>query len=314
MFTIPLILGFILDLILGDPRRFPHPVKFFGLCSNFFETVFRRLIKNEALSGFLFSIFLPFSFFLFFSSLLNFLYSLNKPFYFLLSSFFIYTSISLKDLKDETIPIYNSLKNNDIEKAREYLSNVVGRDTEKLDKCEIIRATVETISENTVDGIISPIFYAFIGGAPLTILYKIVNTLDSMVGHKNEKYRYFGMASARFDDILNFIPSRLSIIFISFSFFLYNKNGLKAFKISLRDGHKNPSPNSGYPESCFAGGLGIRLGGVNYYNSTPVFKPYMGDKINELKSNHIIEALNITYIASFLFLMALVTGGIIWKI
>ena len=273
-----------------------------------------QVIKNEILSGFFFSIFLSVSFFMFFSFLFDFLYKLNKWLYLLLSSFLIYTSISLKSMKDEIMPIYNSLKNKEIENARRYLSNVVRRDTEKLDESEIIRAAIETISENTVDGIISPIFYAFIGGVPLDVLYKVVNTLDSMVGYKNEKYRYFGIASARFDDILNFIPARLSIIFISLAFFFYNRNGLKAFKISLRDGHKNPSPNSGYPESCFAGGLGIRLGGINYYNSVPIFKPYLGDKIKEIDLNMIVDALNITYITSFLFVITLVIGGIIWRL
>jgi len=313
MYTLPIIFGFILDLIFGDPKNFPHPVKFFGFCSKFFERVFRKIIKDEILSGFLFSIFIPFSFFILFYFLFEFLYSFNKFLYFFLSSFLIYTSISLKDLKDHVIPIYNSLKNKDIEKAKNFLSNIVGRDTENLDEKEIIRATVETISENTVDGIISPIFYSFIGGVPLCLLYKIVNTLDSMVGYKNEKYKYFGMSSARFDDILNFIPSRISIIFISFAFFIYNRNGLKALKIGIRDGRKNPSPNSGYPESCFAGGFGIQLGGLNYYNGVPIFKPFIGEKINELELNILIRSLHITYITSFLFVITLIVGGILWK-
>jgi adenosylcobinamide-phosphate synthase len=314
MFTIPLICGFILDLIFGDPKKFPHPVKFFGFCSNSFEKIFRKLIKDEILSGFFFSIFLSFSFFIIFYFLFDFLYSFNKFLYLFLSSFFIYTSISLKDLKDHVIPIYNSLKNKDIERARKFLSSIVGRDTENLDEKEIIRATIETVSENTVDGIISPLFYAFIGGVPFCLLYKTVNTLDSMVGYKNERYKYFGMTSARFDDILNFIPARISIFFISFAFFIYNRKGLKAFKISLRDGMKNPSPNSGYPESCFAGGFEIQLGGLNYYRGVPVYKPFLGDKINELELNMLIKAINITYITSFIFLITLILGGIIWKI
>ncbi|MGB9677224.1 MAG: adenosylcobinamide-phosphate synthase CbiB [Candidatus Ratteibacteria bacterium] len=303
MFTLPTITGFFLDLIFGDPKYFPHPVKFFSFISKIFERIFKKLIKNEIISGFFFSIFISFTLFSLSFKFFSFLFEHNKFLYFFFSSFFIYTSIALKDLKDHTIPIYNSLKNKDIKKARFYLSRVVRRDTENLDENEIIRATIETISENTVDGIISPIFYSFIGGAPLCLLYKVVNTLDSMVGYKNERYKYFGLTSARFDDILNFLPSRLSIFFISFSFFIYKRKGICAFKISIRDGKKNPSPNSGYPESCYAGGFGIKLGGINYYNKVMIFKPYLGDEIEKLNLNHIIESLKITYLTSFIFLI-----------
>jgi adenosylcobinamide-phosphate synthase len=200
--------------------------------------------------------------------------------------------------------VYRALEKEDVDSARKNLSLIVGRDTHSLDKQDIIRATIETVSENTVDGIISPLFYAFIGGAPLALAYKAVNTLDSMVGYKNERYKDFGWASAKIDDWANFIPARLSIMFLPVACWLAGKNGLNSWKLVWRDGKKNPSPNSGIPQAAVAGALGIQLGGMNFYNSIPSPKLLIGDRLNSLKIGHIKESIKVSYICSVLVLIS----------
>lgn len=212
-------------------------------------------------------------------------------------------SISIKDLKAESMKIYNSLIHNDLESARKNLHFIVGRDTENLDKKEVLRGTIETIAEASVDGIISPLFYAAIGGPAMALTYKAVSTLDSMVGYKNSKYREFGWFSAKLDDALNYIPARISAVILPISSFLCGKNWLGSIKTILRDGRKNPSPNSGIPEAAIAGALGIELGGINYYNSIPISKPIIGIRKNLLHEKHIKDAVKIVYVASFLTIL-----------
>jgi adenosylcobinamide-phosphate synthase len=196
--------------------------------------------------------------------------------------------------------VFYALERGDIVKARRNLSRIVSRETQGLGPHEIIRATVESIAENIVDGIISPLFYAFLGGAPLALGYKAVNTLDSMVGYKDDRYRYFGWASARLDDLANFIPARISVVILSLASLILGKRGSCAFKIAIRDGGKNPSPNSGIPQAAMAGALEIQLGGLNIYKGKRVLKPKLGQDIQPLSLIHIKEALKIAYLSSFL--------------
>ena len=301
--------GYFLDLILGDPVWLPHPVKGIGRLIIKLEPVFRRIFGNEKTAG----IFFTFSIagmswgIVFIIVCLSFL--LNAYAGFLVSAFLIYTSLSIKDLKVESMPVYRALKSKDIVLARRKLAKIVGRDTENLNDEEIIRAAVETIAENIVDGILSPLFYAFIGGAPLALAYKAVNTLDSMTGYRNEKYRDFGWASAKLDDMANFIPARISIILLPLACTILGKCGINSIKIIFRDRKKNPSPNSGIPESAIAGALGIRLGGKNSYNSVPVRKPFIGDNKISMIPEHIIESIKISYICAAL---ALTAGLLAW--
>lgn len=304
---IEITLAFLFDLLIGDPEYKFHPVRIIGRMISFFEYPFRKISRNQKFNGLLFALFInSLSFF----SVFIIIYLLSK---FNIKSiiivktlviiFFIYSSLSLKDLCKKSGEIYALLSKKEIVKAREKLGMIVGRETAKLGEKEMIRATIETVAENIVDGVISPLFYCFLGGAPLMILYKSVNTLDSMVGYKNEKYMDFGWASAHIDDIFNFIPARLSMIIIPVSFFLMFKNGFRSFKIALRDGAKNPSPNSGLPEAAFAGGLGIELGGINYYHGKKSSKPLIGEKVNELELKHIKDSIKIAYITGILFLI-----------
>ncbi|MBI5417578.1 cobalamin biosynthesis protein CobD [Candidatus Poribacteria bacterium] len=301
--TIIITSAFTLDLILGDPGWLPHPVRGIGWLITKLEPHFRELIKNIRLAGVLFWVVII-------SIVWGLTYFIIKEISFInenagsvFSILFIYTTIAIKDLKDESMMVYYALENNDIESARKNLSYIVGRDTHNLDEKEIIRAAVETIAENSVDGIISPLFYAFIGGAPLALAYKAINTLDSMVGYKNEKYISFGWASARLDDLFNYIPSRISAMLIPIASWMIGKDGKSAWRIALRDGDKNPSPNSGIPEAAVAGALGIQLGGLNYYNNMASLKPYIGNKIYPLERKYIKESIEIIYIFSTLFII-----------
>jgi len=302
--AIEILLAYILDLILGDPRWFPHPVKGIGWLIKKLESVLRKVFRNERAGGIVLAISIISVSWCFAFTVIKLAYSVNKYLGPLISIFIIYSSLAAKDLDVESAQVYHSLKKKDIILARKKLSLIVGRDTNNLEDPEVVRATVETVAENIVDGIISPLFYAFIGGAPLALAYKAVNTLDSMVGYKNNKYKDFGWASAKIDDLANFIPARLSIIFLSLASLLVSKDALSGWRIAVRDGGKNPSPNSGIPQACVAGALGVQLGGLNFYGSVPVLKPFIGDSINELEPGHIKQTIKISYVGSALFLLA----------
>lgn len=301
--AIEIVLAYILDLILGDPRWFPHPVKGIGWLIKKLEPVLRKTIKNERIAGGVLAlsaigITWGLSFIITRQAL-----SVNRYLGAAVSILFIYTSLAVKDLEVESMEVYQALKRDDIALGRKKLSAIVGRDTADLDNRQIIRATVETVSENIVDGVVSPLFYAFLGGAPLALAYKAANTLDSMVGYKNEKYKDFGWASAKIDTLANFIPARLSLLFLPIASLLAGKDALNSWRIARRDGRRNPSLNSGMPEAALAGALGIRLGGLNYYNSKPILKPFIGDDINALEIGHIKDSIKISYISSAFFLI-----------
>src|SRR3989304_173711 len=298
-----ILFAFILDLILGDPHWQLHPVRLIGRLIEFLEDNLRKTKIPLKISGGLLVIFIV-GFSLGISLLLiKFAYWLNYYSGLLLSSVLVYFAIAPRNLYDESMKIYSFLKKGDLESARKSLSMIAGRDTNKLSESEVIRASVETVAENGVDAVISPLFYAMIGGAPLAIVYRAINTMDSMVGYKNKRYIDFGWAAARLDDAVNYIPARLSAILIPLSSLIYGKDWLSSFKIAFRDGKKNPSPNSGIPEAAVAGALGIQLGGLNYYNGVPSNKPFIGDCGSELSIKHIKEANILMFISSILFIL-----------
>ena len=199
--------------------------------------------------------------------------------------------------------ILKEVKKDSIVEARKQLSKIVGRDTQNLTKNRIIAAATESIAENTNDGIVAPLFYLILGGPVLAIAYKSINTLDSMVGYKDEKYLHFGWFPAKLDDIANFIPARISGFLISISSLISGRMGFKEpFKTMLRDGQKHPSPNSGLSEAAMAGALGIRLGGTSSYNGKVSTKPYIGEGRRNMQPSLITEALTISFISSILML------------
>lgn len=311
MRVVYILAAYLLDIIFGDPISFPHPVKGIGWLIGKLEGPFRTIIKNERVSGVFFAFTVIATAWLTTFAVTYAAYGLNYYLGGVISIIVIYTSLSVKDLGVESLAVFNALSAGDLDKARTFLARIVGRDTADLDEREIVRATVETVSEGIVDGIISPLFYAFLGGASLAMAYKAVNTLDSMIGYKNKRYIYFGWAAARMDDIANFIPARLSVMFVALASWISGYNPIKTWNIAVRDGRKNPSPNSGLPEAAVAGALGVRLGGLNYYNSIAVQKPYIGDDSNPLDRLHIKEAIRIAYIASALFVAS---GAVLFQL
>jgi len=309
-----LILAVLLDLLIGDPRVPYHPVVLVGRMIAWWE---RLLYKGDTppwrqrLAGVCFALvnILPVVFVVFFG-----LRALkNIPvLYLAVSVFLLWSTITVRSLDRAAREIFALLKENDLARARCHLGMIVGRDTANLDEAEIARATVETVAENVSDGIIAPLFYFLIGGAPLACAYRVINTLDSMVGYKNERYLNFGWFSARLDDLANYLPARLTALLLLGSALIRGFHWRHAVLVILRDGRKHPSPNSGYPEAAVAGALGVRLGGTNYYQGVPSRRPYLGDPRLPLDRTHIQAALDLMHWAVVLFLVVYTAGWVIW--
>lgn len=303
---IPLICGYFLDILIGDPRQLPHPVRAIGLLISNTEKVLRKKDRFLKFKGLVLLIFVSFLSFIIPYILLKFLNSINVLVGVIISSLLIFQILATKSLYTETIKVYKALNCGNIQLAKKELSYLVSRDCETMEEEDIIRSTIETISENIVDGITSPLFYIMLGGAPLGMFYKAVNTLDSMVGYKNEKYMDFGYFSAKFDDVINFIPARLTSYLIVFSSFVLRLNYKDSYTILKRDKANHSSPNSGYAEAPVAGALGIRLGGKVSYFGVIHNKPTMGNEdrrpnIEDIKSTH-----KIMFLTSVLTLILLI--------
>ena len=301
-----IITAYILDLIIGDPHWLPHPVRIIGKVIEYLERTLRKNNQSrraEKIKGiFLAVITVGLSYYIIY--FLIYIVGIISPgLKFALSSFFIFTALSTKNLGEEVFSVYRALEEDNLELAREKVSRIVGRDTKDLDKEEIVRATIESIAEGTVDGIISPLFYAVLGGAPLAMAYKAVNTLDSMVGYKNEKYLYFGWFSAKLDDLVNYLPARISVLLIPVASLIVRQRGLIALRAIFRDGKKSPSPNAGIPEAGFAGALGIQLGGVNFYQGVKEYRPILGEKLKEISPKDILKAIWLSCTVSILMFL-----------
>lgn len=305
VFVVKYGIAYILDLILGDPRWVYHPVVAIGKLISFLEKILYRF-KNKILTGFILNIItlsLTFIISLFFTYLGVFF-----------EIFFLFTTLATKSLADEGKKVYRILKSGDIEKAKKELSYLVSRDTANLSTNKVIMSIVETISENTVDGFVSPAFFAFLGSffevtifgkalslaLPFAMTYKAINTLDSMVGYKNEKYIEFGKFSARVDDVANFIPARLTgLLFVPIACIILRYNLKNSLKIFFRDRNKHSSPNSGQSEAAYAGALGIQFGGKISYFGKDYEKPTIGDKLKEFDVEDIKKAISLLYTSSF---------------
>lgn len=292
-----MILGYIMDLVFGDPYWFPHPVRFIGKLISKTEKFIRKHAKSEASLKYwgILMWLVPVVTTAVVTALIVKIASFNKYVEIFVSAFIIYTTLSTKCLKDEATKIYNVLETGDIKKSRVQLSYIVGRDTINLSQSEIIRATVETVAENTVDGTISPMFYGFLFGPVGAMTYKAINTLDSMVGYKNDKYLNLGCVSAKLDDVANFIPARLTAIFMPLGAFLCGMNRTNSFKIAIRDRKNHKSPNCAFAEGAAAGAIGVQLGGTNIYFGKEVYKPTIGDKKRELENYDIVRMNKLMY-------------------
>ena len=309
--TISIVIGYILDLILGDPYSIPHPVVAIGklvtFCTNRLlnenSTSYRKKINGliMVLIVVLASAFVPFC-------ILYLVYSVHIYAGVIVESIMCWQILAAKSLKTESIKVEKALKENDIEKARYNVSMIVGRDTKELDAVGITKAAVETIAENSSDGVIAPLFYMLSGGAVLGFLYKGINTLDSMVGYKNDQYIDFGMAAARLDDIANFIPARISAFLMILSAFILKFDAKNAWRIFKRDRYKSTSPNSGQTEAACAGALGIELLGDAYYFGKLVKKPVVGDAIRNIEPDDIHNADKLMYCMTFIMVVFVVSA------
>lgn len=299
--------AFLIDCVIGDPRSPIHPVVLMGKLISFFEGYLyheQDSDRKKFLSGLLLMLCVLAVVYGVAEGVLR-LAGLSGNVFVVtaVQAVFLSFMISPKSLAAAGREICGYLETGDLENARFKVGWIVGRDTDALSVGEVTRATVETISENIVDGIISPLFFFWLGGLPLAAAYRAANTMDSMIGYKNDKYLYFGRAAARMDDVWNYIPARLTGLMLVASAFLLGYDWRGAWRMMLRDAKKHPSPNGGYTESTVAGALGIRLGGLNYYFGKPSFRTYMGEPIHELGPRHITAATRLMYAATVMFLV-----------
>jgi adenosylcobinamide-phosphate synthase len=311
--SLTLILAYLLDLTFGDPQGFPHPVRLIGRFIAGLENSLRRVHSSPSwlvLAGVLLAGTVCGITFLATIWLIRFLENFSWLAGLAASIFLAYTTLATRDLQVETRKVLLALEMGDLPKARQELSFLVGRDTARLDEPEVLRALVETIAENISDGVIAPLFFLGLGGPAWAMTYKAVNTLDSMVGHRTERYRHLGWASARLDDLANFFPARISGFFIVLSSSILRKPWKESWCILMRDRRKHESPNSAWPEAAMAGALGVQLGGLNYYFGQPSPKPPIGDRIRPVGREDVKEAWKILYLSSFFMLLAAL--GLAW--
>ena len=296
-----LILAIILDLLIGDPYWFKHPVIYIGKLISKLENVGRKSCKSHRqfkIFGGVIVVIVAFSSFVVPFVILKVCKEIFWL-YHIINIVLIWTTIAARCLHKEGLKVYDALFKNDIYDARVKLSYIVGRDTKELSMYEIVRADVETIAENTSDGVIAPILYAILGGAPLAMMYKGINTMDSMLGYMNEKYKYIGFFPAKVDDVFNFIPARITGFLICLAAPIAGGNVVQSIKVMIRDRKNHKSPNCAYPEGAVAGAMRVQLGGINVYFGEKMYKPTIGNKIIELEKEHIIDTIKLMYGSMF---------------
>ena len=299
-------IAYVLDLIFGDPQNIIHPVQVIGkMISSGEKYLLGKRHESDRKYKFFAGMILNITVISVTYAVTYLIYksSENSIIFTVAEIYLMYTIFSINSLAREGNRVYNILKEGNIERARKDLSYLVSRDTGTMDEKMIIRSTMETISENTVDGIVAPMLYMFLGGLPLSITYKAINTFDSMVGYKNEKYMDFGKFSAKLDDVANFIPARITGILIVIASMILGYDYKNSLKIFIRDRKNHSSPNSGHAEAGVAGALGVQFGGRVSYFGKEVDKPVIGDKIKDFELEDIKKNIKIMYAASFLSLV-----------
>lgn len=315
-----LAIAYLADLVFGDPAWMPHPVRFFGFGIAGAEKVARRFARSPRalrLAGLLMTASISAGVGMGTWLLLKSVGKFSLAAAFVATIYLAYSTLSVRGLDQAGKQVIEHLKSRDVEKARAALAMIVGRDTDKLDEPEIVRAVIETVAENTSDGIVAPMFYLGLGGVPAALAYKAINTLDSMVGYKNDRYLYFGWAAARLDDIVNFVPSRLTALLVAVAALILRLAWKNSLWIVARDARLQPSPNSGFSEAAYAGALGIQLGGLNFYEGRPTQKAYLGDLGRKLIADLYPEVRGLLYVTSALMLVlsvgiAAVVRTLVW--
>lgn len=294
--------GMLLDCLLGDPDTPLHPIRLTGRliekCEIFLRLIFKPDKKSMRLAGMLLAVTVCLCVTGAAFAVISLSYALHTLCGICSEAVLCWLFLAARSLCTESMRVYDRLASDDIEGARQAVARIVGRDTENLDADGIARAAVETVAENLSDGVIAPMFYMLLGGAAAGAFYKAVNTLDSMVGYKNEKYIDFGFFSAKLDDAVNFLPSRISALAMTAAAFILGYDFKNAARIFKRDRYKHPSPNSAQTESVCAGALGIRLAGDNYYFGRLYKKPYIGDGIRQIQAEDIRRANRLMYVSA----------------
>ena len=314
--ALPFLAGYLLDLCLGDPPGWPHPVRWLGSLITFWES---RLYQPGLVAGLLFWLAVAGTSLAVVLAGLALAASLGPWVQGALAAYLIYAGLATRSLHLESHRVEAALDRGDLEGARRNLAMIVGRETVHLMPPDIRRATLETLAENLSDGVIAPLFYILLAGIPGLVLYKAANTMDSMVGYKNERYRRFGTVAARVDDGLNFLPARLTGWLICLVAGWAGLNRRQAWRILQRDGGKAASPNAGRPEAALAGALGVRLGGPSTYFGILVEKPFIGDPGPDLAARQYRQALVLLYgvsalMAACTFLVLLAAGAGLWGV
>lgn len=295
--------AFAVDMLVGDPRWLPHPVVLMGRAIRRLEELLRRTGLPLRLAGALLALFLVGGAWLATWAVIQACAWLHPVAGALAHVWLFSTTLAPRSLAEHAMAVYRPLVAGNLLQARERVGWIVGRDTQYLSETEVVRAAVETVAESTCDGVLAPLVWGLVGGAPLAMAYKAANTLDSMVGHLDERYREFGWASARLDDLLNLVPARLSALLLAAAAL----SG-RALATAWRDARRHPSPNSGWSEAAVAGALGVRLGGLNYYDGEPEMRAYMGDPLRPLEPADIPRAVRLMYLAAA---MAVALGALV---
>lgn len=302
--AIPLAAGFLIDLLLGDPYKLPHPIRIIGRLISALENGLRKRMQGkEKAAGTLLAVIVLLLSTAVPLAVLLLCYKLNVWLGVAAESVMCYYLLAARCLKNESMKVYKAIAAGDTEKARYAVSMIVGRDTKPLDENGIIKAAVETVAENTSDGVTAPIFYIMLGGAAAGFFYKAANTMDSMIGYKNEKYINFGRFAAKLDDILNFIPSRLTALVMILSAFMLRLDGKNAWKIWRRDRFNHASPNSAQTEATCAGALNVMLAGDAYYFGKLCKKKTIGDDIRPIENEDIKRANRLMYCTAVITLV-----------
>lgn len=314
--VLPLLAGFLLDCILGDPYSLPHPIRLIGRLISALEKWARNAFANNLTAGgtilalivLLTSAGIPLA-------VLFLCYRVNIWLGAAAESILCYYMLAARCLRNESMKVYRAISENDTEKARTAVSMIVGRDTKPLDRNGIIRAAVETVAENTSDGVTAPMLYMGLGGAVLGFFYKAANTMDSMIGYTSEKYLHIGKFAAKLDDVLNYIPSRLTALLMIFSAGILRLDMKNAWRIWRRDRRNHASPNSAQTEAVCAGALDVRLAGDAYYFGELHKKPFIGDNIREIENEDIRRANRVMYCTSALMLiLCTAVRALLWGI
>jgi adenosylcobinamide-phosphate synthase len=291
-----------IDLLVGDPRWLPHPVRGIGRSAVWLEAICRRWLGSTRLAGTLAALSVYAIVGVAAWGAIRLAAAVHSSAADLVSILIIYTTIAARDLAAHSMAVYRSLAAGDLAEARRRVAAIVGRDTDQLDEAGIVRAAVESVAESAVDGVTAPLLFAIVAGPVGAIVYRAINTLDSMFGHQDEQYRRFGWAAARIDDLANYIPARLTAPLICAAAWLLRLRPGLALRTLLRDGRKHASPNAGLTEAAMAGALGVQLGGTNFYDGQPLLKPTIGNAIEPLAPRDIRRANALMLLAAALFL------------